>query len=74
VGGIQDQIVHGRSGVLVDDPADLPSFGRALAELLADRPRARRMGRAARARVHDRYLPVRQFEADVALISRLTQS
>jgi trehalose synthase len=73
VGGIQDQIVHGRSGVLVDDPADLPSFGRALADLLADRPRARRMGRAARARVRDRYLPVRQFEADVALISRLAQ-
>src|SRR5262249_2545664 len=31
VGGIQDQIEHGRSGLLVDDPGDIASFGAAVA-------------------------------------------
>src|SRR5205823_14981463 len=56
VGGIQDQIVHGESGLLVDDPEDLDSFGRAVAGLLEDREGADRMGRAARRRVCDEFL------------------
>ena len=40
VGGIQDQIVDGTSGVLVDDPADLESVGAAIAALLREPERA----------------------------------
>src|SRR5204863_8093907 len=36
-GGIQDQIVDGESGVLLDDPMDLDEMGRILVRLLADR-------------------------------------
>ena len=36
VGGHRDQIEHGRSGLLVDDPADLRAFAAAVDELLAD--------------------------------------
>ena len=35
VGGIDEQIINGESGVLLDDPRDLRAFGRAIAELLA---------------------------------------
>lgn len=57
VGGISDQIDDQVSGVLIADPRDLESFGRALVGLLDD-PHARdRIGAAARQRVIDVYLP-----------------
>ena len=56
VGGIQDQIVDGECGLLLDDPRDLDSFATLLADLLADREQAGRLGEAARERVRDRYL------------------
>ena len=56
IGGIQDQIEDGRTGVLLDDPEDLEAYGRALVELLADPERAERIGRAARDSVKDRFL------------------
>jgi len=71
VGGVQDQIVHGESGVLVDDPADLAAFGRAIGDLLADRGAARAMGEAAHARVCDRFLPVHHFAGEGALVDRV---
>ena len=40
-GGIQDQIVDGESGVLLDDPMDLETMGRVLVRLLADHEYAR---------------------------------
>jgi trehalose synthase len=46
VGGIPDQIAHG-TGVLIDDPADLESFGAALRHLLADAPARAALGAAA---------------------------
>jgi trehalose synthase len=46
VGGIPDQIAHG-TGVLIDDPADLESFGAALRQLLADAPARAALGAAA---------------------------
>src|SRR5204862_3518319 len=61
VGGIQDQVVHGESGLLVDDPGDLDGFGRSVTRLLEDREGATRMGLAARQRVCDEFLPVRQL-------------
>jgi trehalose synthase len=71
VGGIQDQIVHGESGLLVDDPADLAACGRALRRVLDDRAAARRLGTAARQRVCDHFLPVQHIKAEAQLIRRL---
>jgi trehalose synthase len=61
IGGIQDQIVDGRSGVLLDDPRDLAAFGDAVADLLADSERAERIGDAARERVRDDFLSSRSL-------------
>jgi trehalose synthase len=71
VGGIQEQIVHGESGLLLDDPRDLRAFGEAVTSLLIDRQRAEEMGRAARERVRDRFLSVRSLLDYLALIRRL---
>jgi trehalose synthase len=56
VGGIQDQIRHGHSGLLLEDPSDLVGFGRAVQALLTDPDRAQRMGEAAHRRVCSDYL------------------
>ena len=55
VGGIQDQIADGESGLLVE-PGDPDDLARALDEMLRDPGRAREMGRAARRRVLDKFL------------------
>jgi trehalose synthase len=51
VGGIEDQVEDGKSGVLIDDPRDLRAFGDAIVGLLADGDRARELGLQARRRV-----------------------
>ncbi len=56
VGGIQDQIVHGQSGLLLDDPRDEEGFARLLHEVLSDPDRARALGDAAKERVRENYL------------------
>ena len=61
VGGIQDQIEDGVSGVLLEDPTDLRRFGTAVAGLLDDPARAEAMGRAARDRVRDEFLNSRHL-------------
>jgi trehalose synthase len=61
VGGIQDQIVDGTSGVLVDDPADLESVGAAIVALLREPERAGAIGQAARQRVIDQFLGTRHL-------------
>ena len=71
VGGIQDQITHGVSGLLVDDPTDLPSFGRAVETLLEDREGARRMGAEAHRRVLEDYLAPRRLTQELALVQRV---
>jgi trehalose synthase len=55
-GGIQDQIDHGRTGLLLDDPRDGAAFGDLVAGLLTDAERASAIGRAAREEVRDRFL------------------
>jgi trehalose synthase len=55
VGGIQDQIEDGVSGILVD-PRDLTAFGNAVSGLLSDPTLARSLGSAAEQRVRERYL------------------
>jgi trehalose synthase len=71
VGGIVDQIVNGDSGVLLDDPHDLGSFGLAIARLLGDPAERRRLGRNARRRAHDHFLPDRHLLDYAALLERL---
>lgn len=61
VGGIQDQIVDGVSGVLVDDPADLEAVGTAIRGLLADPQRAGALGAAAAERVRALFLGSRHL-------------
>jgi trehalose synthase len=72
VGGIQDQIVDGESGLLVDDPRDLAAFGRAIRLLLDDPELAARLGRAARGRVMDRFLGIGRLREYVELVASLT--
>ena len=56
IGGIQDQIEDGRSGVLLSEPRDLEQVGAAIAALLADSERRRQMGIAAQRRVQQQFL------------------
>jgi trehalose synthase len=71
IGGIQDQIEHGDSGLLLDDPLDLAAFGAAITALLTDRDAAEEMGRRARVRVRDRFISVRSLLDYLAVIARL---
>jgi trehalose synthase len=73
IGGIQDQIVDGESGILVSDPEDLKEFGRAVADLLGDPGRAERIGAMARERVRDEFLGPYHLERYFELIARLTE-
>ena len=61
IGGIQDQVEHGVSGLLVDDPHDLAAYGAAVTALLSDPARADRMGAEARERVRQRFLSNRSL-------------
>jgi trehalose synthase len=56
IGGIQDQIVDGESGILISDPLDLVEFGLAVRGLLADPGRAGQLGLAAQRRVRCNFL------------------
>lgn len=69
IGGIQDQIVHGVSGVLLDDADDLDAYGRQLAMLLYDGGYRARLGAAARERVRDRFLESRHLRDWVDLFA-----
>jgi trehalose synthase len=73
VGGIQEQIVHGESGILLPDAHDLAAYGAAVTELLLDRERAEEMGRHARERVRDRFLSVRSLLDYFAVIRGLVR-
>jgi trehalose synthase len=72
VGGIQDQIEHGRTGLLVDptDPADL---GRSVSDLLEDDAMAEEIGRAARRRVAEEYLAPHHLTRYLELIERVRE-
>jgi trehalose synthase len=70
IGGIQDQIEDGMSGLLVE-PGDLTGFGRLVSELLADPHAAERMGAAAQRRVRDHFLGPRHLGEYVELLQRV---
>jgi trehalose synthase len=71
VGGIQEQILDGENGVLLDDPHDLAAYGAAVTGLLADPSRAEDMGRRARERVRDRFVSVRSLLDYLDLIRKV---
>jgi trehalose synthase len=71
VGGIEDQIENGKSGVLIADPEDLPAFGSAVVSLLADPRRAAELGREARLSVIREFLAPRHLMQQAELISSL---
>jgi len=71
VGGIQDQIVDGESGILIDDPRDLEGFAAAILSLLGDPERAARLGEGAEQRVLDRFLGVTRLVEYVELVAGL---
>jgi phosphatidylinositol alpha-1,6-mannosyltransferase len=54
-GGAADAVVHGETGLVVDDPRDQTQVATALAALLDDDGLRRRMGDAARARAVDQF-------------------
>jgi trehalose synthase len=74
IGGIQDQIVDGTSGVLLDEATDLAAYGAAVRDLLEHPDRAHEMGRAAQERVRDDFLAVRSLLQYLALIERLLEA
>jgi trehalose synthase len=71
IGGIQDQIVDGQSGVLLEDPLDYEAYGAAVRGLLDDPQRAEAMGRAAQERVRGQYLGTRSLLQYLELCERL---
>jgi len=70
VGGIQDQITDGTSGLLVD-PTDLKAFGGAVSALIQDMGFAQAIGHAARNRVRARFLPPHFLGAHLELVDRI---
>jgi trehalose synthase len=71
IGGIQDQIVDGKSGILLDDPTDLAAYGAAVRDLLDNPERARAIGHEAQERVRGDFLAVRSLLQYLALFERL---
>jgi len=59
VGGIQDQIVDGEHGLLLDDPTSMDEFSQALGEVLGNPTLAGKIGDAARERVRNEFLQTR---------------
>jgi trehalose synthase len=71
VGGIVEQLVDGESGLLLDPPTDLDTFGAALERLLSDRAFAERLGQNARQRALERFLGSRHLIQYAELFARL---
>jgi trehalose synthase len=71
IGGIQDQIEDGTSGVLLGDPADLEGYGHAVRGLLDAPERAAAMGAAAHERVRERFLGTHSLLDYLVLLEQL---
>ncbi len=70
VGGINDQIEDGVSGLLLKDPEDLEGFAGLLGELLASPERRSALGAAAKERVRSRFLGVDHLLKYATLLER----
>ncbi|MGZ5398381.1 MAG: glycosyltransferase [Nocardioides sp.] len=73
LGGIQDQIVDGRDGLLLDDPTDIDEFAQVLRRPLADPRLADRLGAAAHARVLEEYVGDRHLQQYAVLFAELVR-
>lgn len=73
LGGIQDQVEDGVTGLLIDDPHDLAACAAAIEAILGDPERAKSMGEAARQRVVDRYLAIHRLREYVELVAALIE-
>jgi trehalose synthase len=73
IGGIQEQIVDGQSGILVA-PHNLEAFGDAIVHLLADPLAAAAMGAAAQERVRDSFLGPRHLGQYLDLFTRVIEA
>jgi trehalose synthase len=71
IGGIQDQIEDGVSGILLDDPSDGDAFAAAVCGLLNEPERARSMGERAQARVKSDFLGSRHLGQYVEICAEL---
>lgn len=71
IGGIQDQIEDGVSGILLDDPQNRDAFAAAVCSLLLDSERADRMGSEAHARVQREFLGSRHLAQYVEICAEL---
>jgi trehalose synthase len=71
VGGIQDQVVDGVHGVLLEDPRDTYALGEMVKYLLNNHALARRLGRNARRRAAAKFLCPRQLIQFVDLLYAL---
>jgi trehalose synthase len=71
IGGIETQIIHGETGLLLDHPRDLKAFGDAVASVLLDPPRAQRMGERAKERVRDEFTSPRSLLDYLSVIKKL---
>jgi trehalose synthase len=71
IGGIRTQIEDGKSGILLNDPHDLKTFGETIAGLLMDPARAQRMGTSARERVRDEFTSPRSLLDYMRVIHRV---
>jgi trehalose synthase len=71
IGGIQDQILHGETGVLLPDPLDLAAYGAAVTGLVMDLEGAERMGVRARERVREQFVSPRSLLDYLGVIRRV---
>ena len=71
VGGLQDQIVHGVHGYLLDDPTDVGALEDALCRLLGDAEYAASLGTNARERVREQFLGIRHLAEYQQLVNGL---
>jgi trehalose synthase len=71
VGGIQDQIEDGVSGVLIDDPTDLEAVAHAVDGFISDPDRAAKVGKAARERVIEDFLGTQSLVRYMHLLEKL---
>ncbi|MEA2647328.1 MAG: trehalose synthase [Chloroflexota bacterium] len=70
IGGIQDQIEDGVTGILLDDATDLAAYGAAVVDLLNNPEKAVTIGDAARERVRDEFLGARSLMQYMQLLGR----
>ncbi len=73
VGAVPEMLVHGVSGLLVR-PGDSLALARAIAALMGDRAKARRMGNKARAALYPRFSPEKRLERFETLYRRVLES